>query len=251
MKKQRHLARLEDLIEEGEKAQLTVKPIRSGNREKFADRGLFTQWKISCIDCLTNFKDRPYLGQFKAEVISRMSPNIERGLGILRSVKGALEKGYLDDYISAEEKKVEPDVDNYVAEERIKEIASLPKDNFDTAKLVKLCEEINQNYEWKNCFAVGALLRTTLDHIPPIFEKESFEQVASEYSWGRSHKSLMVKLSESAKKIAHSLLHKQIRKSKVEVLPKKQRVDFRAELDILLAEIVTILKSKAKGKKSA
>ena len=139
-------------------------------------------------------------------------------------------------------------VDNYVSEERIEELASLPKDEFDMARLIKLCEELNQNYAWKNYFAVGALLRTILDHVPPIFKKSNFEQVASDYSWGKSHKSLIMKLCESAKKIAHNLLHKQIKESKAEVLPGKQRVDFKPELDILLAEIVTIIKSHAKGK---
>ena len=149
---------------------------------------------------------------------------------------------FVKSLISIEEPQVEKlEVDNYVAEDRIEELANLPKDKFDTAKLVKLCEELNQNYKRKNYFAVGALLRTILHHVPPIFGKKEFKHVASDYDWGKSDKSSIMKLYESAKTISDSLLHKHIKRR--EVLPKKPRVDFRAQLDILLAEIITILKS--------
>jgi len=151
-----------------------------------------------------------------------------------------------DDFVKSimatEKVKVKkPEADNYVAEDRIGQLRSLPKDKFDTTKLVELCEELNQNYKWKNYFAVGALLRTILHHVPPVFGMKEFKHVASDYSWGKSHKNRIMKLSESAKDIADNILHEHIRK--LEVLPKKPRVDFKAELDILLAEIVTILNS--------
>ncbi len=128
-----------------------------------------------------------------------------------------------------------------MADDRIGQLRSLPKDKFDTTKLVELCEELNQNYKWRNYFAVGALLRTILHHVPPIFEKHNFEQVASNYNWGKSHKSLIMHLNQRAIDIGDNLLHAHIKKR--EVLPEKQRVGFMAELDILLAEIVTILNS--------
>jgi len=148
---------------------------------------------------------------------------------------------YIVHEVCVEEKVKKSEVVNYVDEERIKELTSLPKDKFDTTKLVELCEQLNQNYKWNNCFAVGALLRTILHHVPPIFGMKEFKHVASDYSWGKSHKNRIMKLSESAKDIADNLLHAHIRK--LEVMPKKPRVDFKAELDILLAEIVTILKT--------
>jgi hypothetical protein len=337
MKQQELLSRLEYLIKDGESVRTTAKKSRSG--QMFVDREFFTKWETSCLEYLENFKDKPYLEKFKKDVKGRLLPNIIRGLGILRSLKGALQKGYIsieeekvekpevdihsrsevinyvlkllkkgqikdcqhmkvkkdlvdsfypecdenwaskpvvfgmgtiftyggeacyywpncgkdcpiynkaenfvESLISTKKAKVEKlEVDNYVDEGRIKELASLPKDKFDTTKLVELCEELNQNYKWKNYFAVGALLRTILHHVPPIFEKVNFEQVANNYSWGVSHKKLMMKLYESAKNIADNLLHTIIKKN--EVLPKKQRVDFKAELDILLAEIVAILKT--------
>lgn len=157
----------------------------------------------------------------------------------MNALKENLVKGYLD---SGEEEKVkEPEVVNYVDEERILELKRLKKPEYDVTKLIRICKELNQNYKWNNYFAVGALLRTILHHVPPIFGMKEFKHVASDYSWGKSHKNRIMKLFESAKDIADNLLHAHIRK--LEVLPKKPRVDFRAELDILLAEIVTILKT--------
>ncbi len=151
--------------------------------------------------------------------------------------------------ISIEEPKVEKlEGDNYVAEQRIEALANLPKDKFDTAKLVELCEEINQNYKRKYYFAVGALLRIILDHVPPIFGMANFEYVASNYKWGTSNKKSIMRLQKAARDIVDNLLHEQIKK--VEVPLEKQRVDFKAQLDILLAEIITILKSQTKTKKT-
>lgn len=337
MNKQIIISRLKDLISEGEAVKATGKI--SGSGQKLTNRESFSRWQMSCLEYLAIFKGKPYLDSFKKEVKSRLSPNVERGLGILRSLNIALVKGYVpieeekvkktkvdiqsksevtnhvlklmkkgqikdcqhmkvnkdlvdsyysqcdvdlawrqaafslgsiltvggqveyywpncekdcrvynkaDDFfkslISIEEPKGEKlEVDNYVDEERIKELASLPKDKFDTTKLVKLCEELNQNHKWKNYFAVGAVLRTILDHVPPIFKMKNFEQVANNYKWGTSNKKCILRLQKAAKDIADNLLHEQIKK--IEVLPKKPRVDFKAELDILLAEIITILKS--------
>ena len=241
MKKKELLARLNDLIDKGERVRTTAKTIRSGNHQKYADRELFTEWETSSLEHLTSFKDKPYLKKFETDVKSRLLPNVERGLGILRSLKGDLEKGYLDNYISAEEQEVEPEAENYVDEERIKELQSLEKPKYDTAKLVKLCEELNQNYKWKNYFAVGALLRTISDHVPPIFEMNKFEHVASNYEWGQSDKKSIMRLYQSARNIANNLLHRHIREK--ESLPKKTQVNFSPELDVLLGEILIKLKS--------
>lgn len=246
MDKKKLVDMLEDLIKKGQLLEGTAKPVFTGSPQKSVDDRTFYGWKARCIFFIEKyFPSSVYLQHFNSVVKSTLLPSTSRGLEILKQLKDGIEQGELDDYISIE-RRVEPESDNYVSEKRIKEIANLPKDEFDTTKLVELCNELNQNYRWRNYFAVGALLRTILDHVPPIFEKQNFEQVASDYSWGKSHKSLIMKLCESAKKIAHNLLHAQIRKR--EVLPQKERVDFRAEFDILLAEIVTIIKTQAKAK---
>jgi len=240
MEKKVLLSGLEELIQERERVRASAKLITPHSSYKHVDNELFFKWKTSCLWFLGRyFNHIIYVKTFRDKVKTTFLERTEQGMGVLNSLKENLVKGYIDS--SEEEKVKKSEVVNYVDEERIKELASLPKDKFDTTKLVKLCQELNQNYKWRNYFAVGALLRTILHHVPPIFGMEEFKHVASGHSWGKSHKNRIMKLFESAKDIADNLLHAHIRK--LEVLPKKPRVDFRAELDILLAEIVTILKT--------
>lgn len=241
MEKKELLERLEKLIEKGARLTATAEPVAPRSRQMRVNDALFYGWKARCISFIEKyFPSSTYLQHFDSFVQSTLLPSTQRGLEILKELMEDIEQGDLDDYISTK-KQVEPEADNYVGEGRIKELANLPKDKFDTAKLVKLCEELNENYKWKNYFAVGALLRMVLDHIPPIFGKENFKQVANNYSWETSHKKRMLRLQRAARDIVDNLLHEQIKK--VEVLPEKEQVDFRQELAVLLGEIITILKS--------
>ncbi len=86
------------------------------------------------------------------------------------------------------------------------------------------------------------LLRSILDHIPPIFSKSSFKEVASGYG-GKSFKDAMQHLENGARKIADSYLHSQIRKK--EILPTFLQVNFSPYLDFLLTEVITILQSES------
>lgn len=233
------LSRLEELIQEGEGVRVSAKSI-ANSIFKQVDNELFFKWKTSCLWFLGEyFKKTIYVKTFRDKVKTIFLERTDQGMGVLNALKDNLVKGYLDS--NEEEKFKKSEVVNYVDEERIKELASLPKDKFDTAKLVKLCEELNQNYKWKNYFAVGALLRTILNHVSPIFDKNKFEHVASNYEWGRSDKKSIMRLYLSAKNIADNLLHEHIKK--IESLPKNTQVNFAAELDVLLGQIVIKLKS--------
>jgi len=85
--------------------------------------------------------------------------------------------------------------------------------------------------------AVAALTRALLDHIPPIFGQPAFAQVASNHN-GQSFKTAMQRLQTSARSIGDAHLHQQIRRR--ETLPLPQQVNFAAEIDVLLAEIVRL-----------
>lgn len=108
-------------------------------------------------------------------------------------------------------------------------------------KLIKLCEEINIAHANELFLATAMLLRAILDHVPPIFSKASFKEVASEYG-GKSFKATMDHLENGARKIADSHLHVQIQKK--EVLPTSLQVNFSQHLDVLLAEVIAILQPK-------
>jgi len=128
----------------------------------------------------------------------------------------------------------------YVDTFRIEEIRSITPTNFDLAKLVELCEELNRCYANQCFLAVAMLVRAMLDHVPPIFGHKTFTEFTNNYGGTRSFKQSMDHLENSLRKIADAHLHGQIRKK--ESLPNKTQVNFSADLDVLLAEIVRVLK---------
>lgn len=128
------------------------------------------------------------------------------------------------------------DTNQYVDVTRIKELMSIKSDKLDLTKLIRFCEEINSAYQSKNYFSVIFLLRAILDHTPPIFGYNTFNQVCGAYG-KKSFKEISTKLNLSSRKLADSYLHDPIRKK--ETLPNITQVNFSQELDFLLGEIVS------------
>lgn len=124
----------------------------------------------------------------------------------------------------------------FVSEDRIAELRGLTPDAFDLRKLIRLCEELNVTYTEGALLATAMLTRSLLDHVPPLLGVSSFSQVASNYPGTRSFKETMERLENSARKIADAHLHVHVRAK--ETLPVPQQVNFAAEVDVLLAEIV-------------
>ena len=102
-----------------------------------------------------------------------------------------------------------------------------------------MCEELNRCAENDCVLATAMLTRAIIDHVPPIFNAKSFDEVANNYRGSKSFKESMKHLSTSARSIADGHLHVQIRKK--EVLPTRRQVDFSHDIDVLLGEIVRIL----------
>lgn len=129
---------------------------------------------------------------------------------------------------------------NFVSMERMEELKIIKHEEFDLTKLIRLCEELNFNFNHGNFLSVAMNARAILDHVPPIFGFRTFDDVQGQYSGGRSFKKNMEHLNKSMRSIADSYLHMPIRKK--ESLPNKEQVDFRADMDVLLCEIVRLLK---------
>ena len=128
-----------------------------------------------------------------------------------------------------------------IADSRLDELRALTSPDFDFKKLIRLCEEINTTYGEGCYFATAMLTRGVLDHVSPIFGKASFSEVANNYSGGgRSFKETMHHLENAARKVADAHLHMPVRNS--ETLPVAQQVNFSSQLDVLLSEIVRIMK---------
>ena len=128
----------------------------------------------------------------------------------------------------------------YVATSRINELRSLVGRAWDVTRLVRLTEELNIANANDCNMSIAMLVRAIVDHVPPIFSCKNFDEVANNYSGSKSFKGSMQHLNNSLRNIADSHLHQQIRQS--EVLPAYSQVDFSADLDVLLAEVVRKLK---------
>lgn len=102
-------------------------------------------------------------------------------------------------------------------------------------RLVALCEELNSAWGAEAFHAVAMLVRAMLDHVPPIFDQPNFKAVVAHYSGARSFKDAMKHLDGQSRAVADGHLHSHIRAR--ESLPTANQVDFRAGIDVLLAEI--------------
>jgi len=129
---------------------------------------------------------------------------------------------------------------NYIESEMILALSELKSEKYDLSKLIKMCKELNDNYSLSNYLACGMLIRAILDHVPPIFEKKTFTEVANNYG-NKSFRDIIFPLENTARKISDSYLHNPIRKK--ELIPNKPQISFQPNMDVLLSEIVRILSS--------
>ncbi len=129
---------------------------------------------------------------------------------------------------------------SYVDRSRINELRAINSQSFDLTRLVELCVELNACYSKGSYLAVAMLTRALLDHVPPIFGYKSFSEVTNNYKSPRSFKESIEHLENSCRKIADTHLHAQIRNK--EVLPNQTQVNFANDLDVLLSEIVRVLR---------
>jgi hypothetical protein len=127
----------------------------------------------------------------------------------------------------------------FVDEVRIAELKATTAARFDPRKIIALCEELNICYRSQCYYAVAALTRALLDHVPPVFGCSAFAEVANNYDGGRSFKDCMQHLENAARRIGDMHLHTRVRAK--ESLPTRTQVNFAPEVDTLLAEVVRVL----------
>jgi len=129
----------------------------------------------------------------------------------------------------------------YVAPERIASLQAIGNAQWDFARLVELCREINVAAANRCHMSTAMLLRTVLNHVPPVLGCSTFAEVANNYGGVKSQKSFktsMQRLEKSLRNIADMHLHSPIRSS--EDVPTAIQVDFAAELDVLLGEVMRV-----------
>ena len=155
---------------------------------------------------------------------------------------------YLVDKVAAQNKSTGQKVRNedggrtaYVDKNTLLRLSRIESDDFDVSRLIKLCNELDDNYSLENYYSCAMLLRAILDHIPPVFGKINFPDVCAQHG-GISFKDIMKPLNETAKKIGDHYLHTQISKKVLAVT--KTQINFQANLDMLLNEVVAVLERK-------
>jgi hypothetical protein len=154
-------------------------------------------------------------------------------------------KDVTKDYFNTKNSILNSTTEYYVFSERLAELKAIRNSNFDLAKLITLCEELNKAKKNDMRFSQASLVRMICDHVPPMFDStyRGFEQVASNYRSERnaqSFKGAVKRLFEFFKHVADGGLHSQARRT--ESMPTKELVDFSKELDYLLQEVCRILK---------
>ena len=109
---------------------------------------------------------------------------------------------------------------------------------YDCSRLIRYCEEINDNYERGNYAAVGFLSRAIVDHIPPIFNQKNFAGVAAQLPGERhvSFKKSCEALDKSLKNIVDRSIHKQM--DSVDIPPFPEEINFSQDLNTVLARVV-------------
>jgi len=166
---------------------------------------------------------------------SYLSPELLENFG-----NNLTDKFIMDDFGSLIEKvENEERIDLYVSQSRIEEFMNIESSGFDYTKLIALLKELNISYKNGLVFTIPMIVRSIIDHVPPIFGHPNFKQVCAN-SGTKSFKDSMNHLNNSSRKIADGYLHTTIRKS--ETLPSSTQIDFKQDLDVLLQEIIRINK---------
>ncbi|HTA82726.1 MAG TPA: hypothetical protein VK783_07335, partial [Bacteroidia bacterium] len=92
-------------------------------------------------------------------------------------------------FINTKSAKINRGSHDYVFQDRLSELEGISNINFDLTKLIQLCRELNAVNEKGLFYSKAALVRAICDHIPPIFEFNSFENVAANYKADKNTKS--------------------------------------------------------------
>lgn len=121
----------------------------------------------------------------------------------------------------------------------IEKLEGGPTHAFDLTKLLGYCREINSSFQDENVVACLLLMRTVLNHVPPIFGHATFAQVTA--NAGKSLRDNFEYLDRGLRKLADLYAHQPIRNR--EQYPTKNQVEpFRPQFEILLHEVFNRLK---------
>jgi hypothetical protein len=218
--------------------------------DKFPNSGLSSQWlalpSSSLVEAGYYWADPYSIVKFKDAVQRRLNWLSALPEFMRRARESLPEKTQNEAKSSGRgEIKLQTTSRAFVDPERINELKNIISVDYDLTKMIRLCEEINLCFATECYFSMVMLMRAVIDHVPPIFGKRNFSEVANNYDGGKSFKKAMIRLENELRIIADSHLHSQIKKA--ESLPNITQIDFSNLIDLLLAEIMSILKAEVAG----
>lgn len=164
--------------------------------------------------------------------------SVQEASGIVRAAVRAIQRKQAKPLSSL------PGAKPYVDHTRIIALQNMGAGSWDFSRLVELCREINIAAANRCHMSTAMLLRTILNHVPPVLGFATFAEVASNYGGPKTNKSFkgnMQRLEGSLRNIADMHLHSPIRPR--EDVPTAVQVDFAADLDVLLGEVIRVARS--------
>ncbi len=126
----------------------------------------------------------------------------------------------------------------FISADHIDRLKKINSKDFDLSRLIRYCEQINDNYSSGNFESVAFLSRALIQHVPPIFGQPNFESVGSQAASGKdtSFKRNCIHLQTSLKHIVDDLIHAAITKKQIPI--SSEEIDFSQDLNRLIREII-------------
>ncbi|HEV2315167.1 MAG TPA: hypothetical protein VGR94_07665 [Candidatus Acidoferrales bacterium] len=117
----------------------------------------------------------------------------------------------------------------------VSQIAELEVSSVDLSFLARICREINSSYAHGNILATALLMRTVLNHVPPVFGYQTFDQVVA--NAGKSLKDSFDHLQSGLRKVADFHAHRKI--TSAESYPSIAQVEpFKPQFELLLQQVI-------------
>lgn len=124
----------------------------------------------------------------------------------------------------------------------IDRLAKIESSRLDVASLVRMCKEINSSHAHGNVLATALLMRTVLNHVPPVFGYKAFNEVYAQAP--KSLKESFLHLENGLRKVADFHAHRNM--AALESYPSRAQVEpFRPQFELLLQQIEIELTSDA------
>jgi hypothetical protein len=128
---------------------------------------------------------------------------------------------------------------SFVSPFLVEELRLAKNHSFDVTKLTGYCTEINSSFHHGNVVACLLLMRTVMNHVPPVFGFTTFTELTA--SSGKSLRENLEHLEKGLRKLADLYAHQPIRTQ--EQYPTKSQVEpFRGHFELLLQEVLNKLR---------